>query len=106
MLLSDQPNLIAMSSCSFRISRTAEDLAQTINALSQRLIKMEQRLEVLELCSKDQPIEVGIEETQILDGVDKLLEECKEILSSSDNKDDIESDVGWETIETIDQRAA
>ena len=36
-------------SVSFRITRTAEDVAQTMNALSQRLIKLENRLESLEL---------------------------------------------------------
>ena len=36
-------------SVSFRITRTAEDVAQTLNALSQRLVKLEQRLESLEL---------------------------------------------------------
>ena len=34
-------------SVSFRITRTAEDVAQTLNALSQRLVKLEQRLESL-----------------------------------------------------------
>ena len=36
-------------SVSFRITRTAEDVAQMLNALSQRLVKLEQRLETLEL---------------------------------------------------------
>ena len=36
------------SSVSFRITRTAEDLVQTITALSQRLVKLEQRQEALE----------------------------------------------------------
>ena len=36
-------------SVSFRITRTAEDVAQMLNALSQRLVKVEQRLETLEL---------------------------------------------------------
>ena len=35
------------SSVSFRITRTAEDLAQTITALTQRLVKLEQRQEAL-----------------------------------------------------------
>jgi hypothetical protein len=43
--------LIAMAyeSVSFRISRNAEDLAQTVHALSQRLVRLEQRLEATEL---------------------------------------------------------
>ena len=42
------------SSVSFRITRTAEDLAQTITALSQRLVKLEQRQEALELQLRQQ----------------------------------------------------
>ena len=42
------------SSVSFRITRTAEDLAQTITALSQRLVKIEQRQEVMELQLRQQ----------------------------------------------------
>ena len=41
------------SSVSFRITRTAEDLAQTMTALSQRLVKLEQRQEALELLVRE-----------------------------------------------------
>ncbi len=41
--------MVMTSSVSFRITRTAEDLAQAITALSQRLVKMEQRQESLDL---------------------------------------------------------
>ena len=78
------------SSCSFRITRTAEDLAQTINALSQRLVKLEQRLEAFELSSNNQPTEQPIEEIEMLDGVDKLLKECQELLETSSNVDSTE----------------
>ena len=70
------------SSCSFRITRTAEDLAHTITELSQRLIKLEKRLETLELnlnqSSKDQPAN----EIEMLDGVDQLIKECNSLLQS------------------------
>ena len=36
-------------SVSFRITRSGEEVAQTLNALSQRLINLEDRLENLEL---------------------------------------------------------
>jgi flagellar capping protein FliD len=36
---------MAAESVSFRITRTTEDLAQTVSALSQRLVKLEQRLD-------------------------------------------------------------
>ncbi len=73
------------SSCSFRITRTAEDLAQTINALSQRLVKLEQRQEAMELQLTKSSNEPPIEEIKMLDGVDQLLRECKELLDSSAN---------------------
>ena len=40
---------MAGESVSFRITRTTEDLAQTVAALSQRLVKLEQRFGALEL---------------------------------------------------------
>jgi len=72
------------SSCSFRITRTAEDLAQTINALSQRLVKLEQRQEAFELSSKQNQQEPSPDEVLMLDGIEKLLQECQELLVSSD----------------------
>ena len=81
------------SSCSFRITRTAEDLAQTLNSLSQRLVKLEQRLDAIELEQSQQgDIEIPIEETRMLDGVDQILKECQELLEiSNDNHVDDES---------------
>ena len=71
------------SSCSFRITRTAEDLAQTLAAISQRLVKLEQRLEVLELQSSQTSEPQTDEEIVMLDGVDQLLQECKGLLNTS-----------------------
>ena len=75
------------SSVSFRITRTAEDLAQTITALSQRLVKIEQRQEVMELQLRQQLKDVNNvpdEELATLDGIETLLRETRELLESSD----------------------
>ncbi|MDA9867941.1 DUF1795 domain-containing protein [Synechococcus sp. AH-224-I15] len=74
-------------SVSFRITRTAEDVAETLNALSQRLIKLENRLESLELQLERQSSEVNtmpVEEMERLDGVDRLLTDCKDLLLRSE----------------------
>ena len=81
------------SSCSFRITRTAEDLAQTLTAISQRLVKLEQRLEALELQSTEPRGGQSDEEIVMLDGVDQLLQECKGLLNNSSN--DVEADEIW-----------
>ncbi|WP_415408891.1 chemotaxis protein [Synechococcus sp. A10-1-5-9] len=78
-------------SVSFRITRTAEDVAQTLNALSQRLIRLEQRLESLELQLETQRSEaqtLPAEELNRLDGVDQLLLECQELLGRSEHQMD------------------
>ena len=75
------------SSLSFRITRTAEDLAQTITALSQRLVKIEQRQEVMELQLRQQLKDVNNvpdEELATLDGIETLLRETRELLESTD----------------------
>ena len=84
---------VMSSSCSFRITRTAEDLAQTINSLSQRLIKLERKQEALELQMLQQLKGPTDEESQILDGVEQLLNECQELLENSDVHSD--SDENW-----------
>ncbi len=71
------------SSCSFRITRTAEDLALTLTEISQRLIKLEQRIEVLELQASKPKETQSDEEMVMLDGVDQLLQECKGLLNNS-----------------------
>ena len=75
-------------SVSFRITRTAEDVAQMLSALSQRLVKLEQRLESLELQVRQQRSEaetMPAEERQRLDAVDQLLLDCQELLNSSEH---------------------
>ena len=81
------------NSCSFRITRTAEDLAQTVAAISQRLVKLEQRIDSLELNSTDSKDVQSDEEMVMLDGVDQLLQECKGLLNNSSN--DVEADEIW-----------
>ena len=81
------------NSCSFRITRTAEDLAQTVAAISQRLVKLEQRIDSLELNSIDSKDVQSDEEMVMLDGVDQLLQECKGLLNNSSN--DVEADEIW-----------
>ena len=81
------------NSCSFRITRTAEDLAQTVAAISQRLVELEQRIESLELNSTESKDVQSDEEIVMLDGVDQLLQECKGLLNNSSN--DAEDDEIW-----------
>ena len=71
------------SSVSFRITRTAEDLAQTITTLSQRLVKLEQRQEALELLVRKQLESVQTvpdDEQATLNGIDQLLRETRQLL--------------------------
>ena len=81
------------NSCSFRITRTAEDLAQTVAAISQRLVQLEERIESLELNSTESKNVQSDEEMVMLDGVDQLLQECKGLLNNSSN--DVETDEIW-----------
>ena len=74
------------SSVSFRITRTAEDLAQTITALSQRLVKLEQRQEALELQLRQQQKDLNAvpdDEIATLEGVEALLRETRELLDNT-----------------------
>ena len=78
------------SSVSFRITRTAEDLAQTITALTQRLVKLEQRQEALELQVRQQlqtVHDVPDDELATLNGIEQLLEETRQLLQSTDTLD-------------------
>lgn len=77
---------MATPSVSFRITRSAEDLATTIHALSQRLVSLEQRLVELEQQLATSPQE-DPEELASLDNVERLLRDCRDLLEeeSSDN---------------------
>lgn len=81
------------SSVSFRITRTAEDLAQTITALTQRLVKLEQRQEALELQVRQQlqsVHDVPDEELATLNGIEQLLQETRQLLQTTDALDSSE----------------
>ena len=70
---------MASSSVSFRISRSAEDLASTIHLISQRLVQLEQRLEALELQLNNQH-RPDPQEISRLENVDRLLLDCRALL--------------------------
>jgi len=70
---------MAPASVSFRISRNAEDLAETIHALSQRLVTLEQRLAAVELQASNQA-RPDPEELASLDNVERLLQDCRDLL--------------------------
>lgn len=73
------------SSVSFRITRTAEDLAQTMTALSQRLLTLEQRVEAMELQLRQQRQDgqtVPEEERLMLDGIERMLRETRDLLGT------------------------
>lgn len=66
-------------SVSFRITRTAEDLAQTVAALSHRLVKLEQRLGALETAIQ-RPESPDQAQLDALDHVEALLQDCRQLL--------------------------
>ena len=72
------------SSVSFRISRHTEDLAQTIHALSQRVVQLEQRFLALEAqLSKPKDEAPSEEHLASLANVDQLLRDCRELLAET-----------------------
>jgi hypothetical protein len=69
-------------SVSFRISRSAEDLAGTLHLLSQRLVRLEQRLEALEgQRQAPQQEDPGLEES--LGNAERLLLDCRALLGGA-----------------------
>jgi hypothetical protein len=78
---------MAAESVSFRITRNTEDLAQTTHALSQRVVKLEQRLQALETqlaqwsekANDQQP-----EQLDSLENVERLLHDCRCLLGIED----------------------
>lgn len=80
------------STVSFRITRNTEDLAQTIHLLSQRLVKLEQRLAAMELQIERHQDPDPTDLTR-LDHVDVLLEECRQLLDIAPTDTDSDNDV-------------
>ncbi|MFM7086795.1 MAG: hypothetical protein ACKOXO_07395 [Cyanobium sp.] len=74
-------------SVSFRISRHTEDLAETLHALSQRLVAMEQRLGSVEVqlaALRSTPREDAAEVERlapIADNIERLLSDCRQLLA-------------------------
>ena len=74
---------MATESVSFRITRNAEDLAQTIHALSHRLVTLEQRLEAMQLQLNhrlDEDSKPDARALSSLDNVERLLNDCHGLL--------------------------
>jgi hypothetical protein len=69
-------------SVSFRISRSAEDLAGTLHLLSQRLVQLEQRLAALEAIGlqTEQP-DPALDRS--LDNAERLLLDCRSLLEGA-----------------------
>ena len=74
--------VMTRESVSFRITRNTEDLAQTIHTLSQRVVKLEQRLAAMEL-QLDRRSDPDPSEVSSLDNVERLLEDCRQLLDLS-----------------------
>jgi hypothetical protein len=75
---------MAPESVSFRISRNAEDLAHTVHALSQRLVKLEQRLAGLEL-QLDRRLDSDPQEIASLANVERLVLDCRALLEMQED---------------------
>ncbi|MEB3166485.1 MAG: hypothetical protein VKO65_07420 [Cyanobacteriota bacterium] len=75
---------MASSSVSFRITRNTQDLAETIHALSQRLVSLEQRLAAMEseLAAIGEDDAVDPEQLESLESVERLLRDCRDLLES------------------------
>jgi len=72
-------------SVSFRITRNTQDLAETIHALSQRLVSLEHRLAAMEgeLAAREQDEEVvDPDQLESLESVERLLRDCRDLLES------------------------
>ena len=94
------------SSVSFRITRTAEDLAQTITALSQRLLTLEQRVEAMDLQLRQQRQDgqtVAEEERLMLDGLERMLRETRDLLSTETVRTEMVEESSPEEFSPLDE---
>lgn len=100
---------MSSSSVSFRISRHTQDLAETVHALSQRLVTLEQRLEALEVilqAVRQQPRQEAEAEAASLApieaNIERLLQDCRQLLADQPSglsalspiQDAVEADAG------------
>jgi hypothetical protein len=96
-------------SISFRITRNTEDLAQTTHALSQRVVKLEQRLQALELQLaqwSDQGNHQESEQLHSLENVERLLHDCRCLLGFEEQSADSRAEVDGDGLEGGDQPLA
>jgi hypothetical protein len=87
---------MATESVSFRITRNTEDLAQATHVLSQRLVKLEQRLQALELQLaqlSDQSNEQQPAQLDSLENVERLLHDCRCLLGLEDTPAPVSLDI-------------
>ena len=113
-------------SVSFRISRTAEDLAQTVAALSKCLVSLEQRLGALEVQGASLQAqlrtvpEVDPAELACLDAVDQLLADCRILLADTElpqsplpiapvdaadpGREDLDPELDWDGLAELEAR--
>ncbi len=76
---------MSSSSVSFRITRNTQDLAETIHALSQRLVSLEQRLAAMEaelVAREEAEAVVDPDQLESLESVERLLRDCRDLLES------------------------
>ena len=73
---------MASPSVSFRISRSAEDLAGTLHLLSQRLVQLEQRLSALE-GQRETTQEDDPDLVKSLGNAERLLLDCRALLGGA-----------------------
>ena len=84
------------SSVSFRITRQTEDLAETLHALSQRLVAVERRLEAFDeqlIRLRQQPREDPAEQAHLAEAeahIERLLHDCRELLAMEPGAADAE----------------
>lgn len=69
-------------SVSFRISRSTEDLAGTLHLLSQRLLQLEQRLDLLEKRQLVEPEEDPALVSSLVNA-ERLLQDCRALLAGA-----------------------
>jgi hypothetical protein len=78
---------MSSASVSFRITRNTEDLAETIHALSQRLVSLERRLDLLERSQQEPAAEPDPGELASLEKVERLLRDCRDLLIEEEPQD-------------------
>jgi chromosome segregation ATPase len=83
---------------SFRITRHTEDLAQTLHALSQRLVAMEKRLDSLDeqlVILRQQQQQDRLEGAHLAEAeahIERLLLDCRELLATEPVQPRIQAD--------------